>query len=38
VLLGSGERLLDNVGDLQLEPVVAIHSPATTHIRYRVTR
>ena len=38
VILGSGERLLDNVGDLELEPVEAIHSPAATHIRYRVGR
>ena len=38
VLLGSGERLLEDVGDPQLEPVEAIHSPAATHIRYRVAR
>ena len=38
VLLGSGERLLENVGDPVLEPVNAIHSPAVTHVKYRVVR
>jgi dihydrofolate reductase len=36
VLLGGGERLLENVGDPKLEPVEAIGSPAVTHVRYRV--
>jgi dihydrofolate reductase len=36
VLLGSGERLFDGVGDLGLEPIEAVHSPRATHIRYRV--
>ena len=36
LLLGAGERLLDDVGDLQLEPVEVVASPAVTHIRYRV--
>jgi dihydrofolate reductase len=36
VVLGSGERLLENVGDLTLEPTALIASPAVTHIRYRV--
>jgi dihydrofolate reductase len=36
VVLGSGERLLENVGDLTLEPTELIASPAVTHIRYRV--
>ena len=36
VLLGSGERLLENVGDPHLEPVEAVASPAATHITYRV--
>ena len=36
VLLGAGERLLENVGDLRLEPVEATGTPAATHIRYRV--
>jgi len=36
VLLGGGERLLENVGDPVLEPVEVVASPAVTHIRYRV--
>jgi hypothetical protein len=38
VILGSGERLLDDVGDPRLEPVEVIPSPAVTHIKYRVVR
>jgi len=38
VLLGSGERLFENVGDPTLEPVEVIASPAATHVRYRVVR
>jgi len=36
VVLGAGERLLDGVGDLALEPIETFHSPAATHVRYRV--
>jgi dihydrofolate reductase len=36
VLLGAGERLLEDVGDPRLEPVEVIASPAVTHVRYRV--
>jgi dihydrofolate reductase len=36
VILGAGERLLEDVGDLALEPVEVVASPAVTHIRYRV--
>jgi dihydrofolate reductase len=36
VLLGSGERIFDGVGDIALEPVEVTHSPNATHIRYRV--
>ena len=36
VILGAGERLLENVGDPVLEPVEVIASPAVTHVRYRV--
>ena len=36
VILGSGERLLDGVGDPTLEIVDVIASPAVTHITYRV--
>jgi dihydrofolate reductase len=38
LLLGSGERLFDDVRDPGLGPVEAIHSPHATHIRYRVAR
>jgi dihydrofolate reductase len=37
VLLGAGERLLEDVGDPRLEPVEVVASPAVTHVRYRVT-
>jgi dihydrofolate reductase len=36
VLLGAGERIFDDVGDLALEPIEVVHSPYATHIRYRV--
>jgi dihydrofolate reductase len=38
IVLGSGERLLEDVGDPALEPVDVIASPAVTHVRYRVVR
>jgi dihydrofolate reductase len=38
VLLGAGERLLDDVGDPVLEPVEVVASPAVTHVKYRVGR
>jgi dihydrofolate reductase len=38
VLLGGGERLLENVGDPKLEPVDVVPSPAATHVEYRVVR
>jgi len=38
ILLGGGERLLDNVGDVRFEPVAVVASPAVTHIKYRVVR
>ena len=37
VLLGSGERLLVDVGHPPLEQVETIVSPSVTHLRYRVT-
>jgi dihydrofolate reductase len=37
VVLGAGEKLLKDVGDPVLEPVEVVHSPAVTHIKYRVT-
>jgi dihydrofolate reductase len=36
IVLGAGERLLENVGDPKLEPVKVVHSPAVTHIKYRI--
>ena len=38
VLLGAGDRLLEDVGDPTLEPVKVIASPAVTHVKYRVVR
>jgi dihydrofolate reductase len=38
ILLGAGERLLENVGTLNLEQVRAIEAPGVTHIKYRVVR
>jgi len=38
VVLGAGERLLENVGDPRLEPVEVVASPAVTHVRYLVAR
>jgi dihydrofolate reductase len=38
VVLGAGERLLENVGDPTLELVRVIDSPAVTHVKYRVVR
>lgn len=38
ILLGDGERLLENVGDLKLEQVRAIDAPGVTHIKYRVIK
>jgi dihydrofolate reductase len=38
VVLGGGERLLQDVGDPTLEPVEVVASPAATHVKYRVVR
>lgn len=38
VVLGAGERLLEDVGDPTLEPIEVVHSPLVTHVRYRVVR
>jgi dihydrofolate reductase len=39
ILLGSGERLFDNVGtDLRLEPAGVIEAPGVAHLNYRVVR
>ncbi len=37
VLLGAGERLFDDIASFDFEPVEVLHSPLTTHIRYRRT-
>jgi dihydrofolate reductase len=38
ILLGDGERLLENVGDLKVQQVRAIEAPGVTHIKYRVVK
>lgn len=39
VLLGGGQRLLDNLGpDVELQLIEVIESPKVTHLRYRVVR
>jgi dihydrofolate reductase len=34
--LGGGERLLDDLPGLRLEPLESAHSPLASHVRYRV--
>jgi dihydrofolate reductase len=36
IVLGAGERLLEDVGDPTLEPIEVVASPAVTHVKYRV--
>jgi dihydrofolate reductase len=38
IVLGGGERLLQDVGDPRLRPVEVVASPAVTHVRYEVLR
>lgn len=38
IILGAGERLLENVGDPTLEPVKVVASPSVTHVKYRIVR
>jgi dihydrofolate reductase len=38
LLLGGGERLLDNVGDLKLEQLRAVEAPGVAHLKYRVVK
>jgi dihydrofolate reductase len=38
IVLGAGERLLENVGDPTLQPVKVVASPAVTHVKYRLVR
>ena len=35
VLLGSGERIFDDVENFGFDPVEVLHSPLATHIRYQ---
>ena len=38
ILLGNGERLLENVGKLKLEQMRVIEAPGVTHIKYGVVK
>lgn len=38
LVLGRGERLLDDIGEPKLTPVSVIASPNVTHIKYRIER
>jgi dihydrofolate reductase len=39
ILLGGGERLLDNVDPaITFEPVRTVHAPKVTHLKYRVVK
>jgi dihydrofolate reductase len=38
ILLVEGERLLENIGRLELEQVRAVEAPGVTHIKYRVIK
>lgn len=37
-ILGAGERLLDDVGDLKLEQTAVTHTDIVAHLSYRVVR
>lgn len=38
ILLGGGERLFENVGDLALEQLRAVEAPGVAHLKYRVVK
>jgi dihydrofolate reductase len=38
IILGGGERLLDNIPNLKLEQIRAIEAPGVTHLKYRVVK
>jgi dihydrofolate reductase len=38
IILGAGERLLEDVGDPVLEPIKVVASPTVTHIKYRIAK
>jgi riboflavin biosynthesis pyrimidine reductase len=37
-IIGAGERLLDDVGDLKLEQTAVTNTDIVTHLSYRVMR
>jgi dihydrofolate reductase len=37
VILGGGERLLEDIGEVKLELVRAVDAPGATHIKYLLT-
>ena len=37
-IIGAGERLLDGLGSLDLEPLDVTHTGLVTHLTYRVPR
>jgi dihydrofolate reductase len=38
IVLGAGERLLDNLGDLKVERIRLTEGPDATHLKYRVVK
>jgi dihydrofolate reductase len=38
VVLGAGERLFEEVGDLNLEQLRALEAPGVAHLKYRVVK
>ncbi len=38
LLLGTGERLFEDVGEVSFEQLETIHSPLASHVRYRIGR
>lgn len=40
VLFGSGLRMFEHIGDehIDLESIEVLHTPAATHLRYRVVK
>jgi dihydrofolate reductase len=38
ITLGSGERLFEDVGHLEMTPAEVVASPAATHVRYEINR
>jgi dihydrofolate reductase len=38
IILGAGERLFTNIGDVKLEQIRAVEAPGVTHLKYRVVK